>query len=92
MLMHPYQNNLDYLNGYQGMEFVDFANEAEKAQHESAVEALSEQFPEKQGLVRALYRQKLEEFMPEATIRTFVSIFVTREVKGALNRLQSQLH
>lgn len=92
MLMHPYQNNLNYLNGYQGMEFVDFANEAEKVQHESAVEALSEQFPEKAGLVRALYRQKLEEFMPEATIRTFVSIFVTREVKGALNRLQSELH
>ncbi len=73
------------------MDFVNFTNEAEKLLHESALEALSEQFPEKQGLVRALYRQKLEEFIPEATIRTFVSIFVTREVKGALKRMRSDL-
>lgn len=92
MLRHPYQNYLEYLDGYQGMDFVKFADEAEKVQHESAMEALSEQFPEKEGLVRALYRQKLEEFMPEATIRTFVSIFVTREIKGALSRMQSELH
>lgn len=92
MLMPPDPNNFEHLSGYQTMDLVDFTNEAEKVQHESAVEALSEQFPDKQGLVRALYRQKLEEFMPEATIRTFVSIFVTREVKGTLTRMKSELH
>lgn len=92
MLMHPYKNTFEYLDGYQGMNFVDFTDEAEKVQHESAMEALSNEFPDQEPLVRALYRQKLEEFIPEATIRTFVSIFVTREIKGALNRMQSELH
>lgn len=74
------------------MDIIAFQNEAEKVQHESAMEALSQQFPEEEDLVRQLYLQKLKEYMPEATIRTFVSIFVVREIKGTLNHKQSVIH
>lgn len=74
------------------MAWIAFQDEAEKVQHESAMAALQEQFPEKGNLVRQLYLQKLREFMPEASIRNFVSIFVSREIRGTLLRLQKEIH
>jgi hypothetical protein len=90
MWTHPEPNNFAATDGQLSMDWLDFEDEAEKVQHESALVALSQQFPEEEELVRDLYQQKLREFMPEATIRTFVSIFVTRDVKGTLKRLHRE--
>lgn len=87
-----YSKNTDFNNGFGDLSFDYFENEAEKVQHESAIEVLSEQFPEREAQVRTLYMQKLAELMPEATIRTFVSIFVIREIKETLNRNKRGLH
>lgn len=72
--------------------WISFQDEAEKVQHESALEALNQQFPDQEDLVGRMYQQKLQEFMPEASIRSFVSIFVTREIKGTLQRLNRGPH
>lgn len=72
--------------------WISFQDEAEKVQHESALEALNQQFPDQEDLVGRMYRQKLQEFMPEASIRSYVSIFVTREIKGTLQRLTRGTH
>lgn len=72
--------------------WISFQDEAEKVQHESALEALNQQFPDQEDLVGHLYRQKLREYMPEATIRTFVSIFVSRDIKGTLSHREANTH
>lgn len=72
--------------------WIPFQDEAEKVQHESAMEALSQQYPADEHLVRRLYLEKLREYMPEATIRTFVSIFVVRDIKETLSSRESTIH
>lgn len=61
-----------------------FEDEGEKSQHESALARLIESFPDQRDQVHRLYVETLREFAADATIRSFLSIFVIREVKGAL--------
>ena len=88
----PIREHNHFPSGYSSMNWIDFQDEAEKVQHESALQALSEQFPRQRNLVRALYRQKLCEFLPEARIRAFISIFIIREIKGTLKRMKRRSH
>ena len=71
---------------------VEFYDEAEKTQHESALQALIADFPDQENQVCELYLRKLEDYLPEATIRTFVSIFVVREIRIALEKPATSLH
>ncbi len=63
-------------------------DEAEKTKHEDAIHRLSQEFPDKADFIRSSYLEVLERVAPEATIRTYLTILITREVKTLL-RIQA---
>ncbi len=68
------------------MGHIDFQDDIEKNQHEEAINRLCEQYPEQQELVRSNYLAELEPLMADASIRTYLPIFVSRKVKDNLDR------
>jgi hypothetical protein len=61
-----------------------FLDEAEKAKHRDAIHRLCEEFPDKVDFIRHSYLEVLERVAAEATIRTYLTILITREVKTLL--------
>ncbi len=61
-----------------------FQNDVEKHQHENAVEVLCNQYPEQCELIRSSYEEKLYKLLPEATIRSYLPIFISRDIRRAL--------
>jgi hypothetical protein len=61
-----------------------FEDEAEKAKHEEAIERLCQEYPEKVDFIRQCYLEILERVSPEATIRTYLTILISKEVKALL--------
>jgi hypothetical protein len=59
-------------------------DETEKTQHEDAIHRLCEEFPDKVDFIRRSYLEVLERVAAEATIRTYLTILITREVKTLL--------
>ena len=63
------------------MDSIMFENDVEKNQHEGAIEMLCEQFPGQCGQIRVSYVEQLSEILPEATIRSYLPIFIARRIK-----------
>ncbi|SHJ17362.1 Protein of unknown function [Malonomonas rubra DSM 5091] len=66
------------------MGHIDFQDDIEKNQHEEAINRLCEQFPGQQDQVRKNYLANLEPMIADASIRTYLPIFVSRKVKDYL--------
>lgn len=63
---------------------MPFKTDAERHQHEHAVEALCEEFPDQCPLVRASYRERLQQSLADASIRTYLPIFISRQIRQRL--------
>ncbi|MBN2792957.1 MAG: DUF3562 domain-containing protein [Desulfuromonadales bacterium] len=63
---------------------IPFKDEIEKSQHEEAINQLLEEFPEYRDIVRVSYLENLQRLIIDATIRTYLPIFVSRQVKDFL--------
>ena len=57
---------------------------SEKQKHEEAIEMLCEDYPAQKEFIRETYSEILERVSPEARIRTFLTILISREVKALL--------
>ena len=68
------------------MGHIDFQDDIEKNKHEEAIKQLCEQFPGQQEQIRENYLANLEPMIADASIRTYLPIFVSRKVKNSLNR------
>lgn len=66
------------------MSQIDFQDETEKNQHEEAINRLCDQYPNQQDAIRTSYLENLEPMIADATIRTYLPIFVSRKVKDNL--------
>lgn len=62
-----------------------FQNDVEKNQHENAIEALCSQYPEQCRKIRSVYKEQLTKRLPEATIRSYLPIFISREIERSLS-------
>ena len=62
-------------------------DEAEQIKHEEAISRLCEEHPAQSDFIRRSYLEILERVSPDATIRTYLTILITKEVK-ALLRMQ----
>lgn len=71
------------------MSQINFQDEIEKNQHEEAINRLCEQFPNQQDAIRASYIENLEPMIADATIRTYLPIFVSRKVKSTLENFDN---
>jgi len=63
------------------MDFIRFQITAEEGQHESAIDRLRDEFPELVEMVTHLYEGRLVELATEAKVRTFLSVFIVRELR-----------
>ena len=63
----------------------NFATDTEKNQHESAIEQLCGEYPQQSGNIRLLYEEELAEMMSDATIRSYLSIFISRKVRSKID-------
>lgn len=61
---------------------------AERIQHQRALENLCEEFPEIREKLPDLYEKIYSELAPDATIRTFISIFISRALRENLRTRQ----
>lgn len=59
-------------------------DELEQKQHEEAIRQLCELYPDQRDFIRESYLDRLHQVGPEASIRTYLSIFITRQVKTLL--------
>ena len=66
---------------------IFYQDDVEKNQHEEAINRLCEQFPGQQDFVRENYLENLEPLIADATIRTYLPIFVSRKVKNNLENI-----
>lgn len=62
-----------------------FRNDVEEHQHEQAIQRLCQQYPERRDFIRQSYLENLAPLSSEATVRTYLSIFVSRQVRALLN-------
>ncbi len=62
-----------------------FKNDVEKNQHETAIAALCDQFPEQSQLIRSYYEEQLAKRLPKAAIRSYLPIFISKDIERALN-------
>ncbi len=61
-----------------------FKTTAEKTQHENAIRSLCEQNPDYCDQIRINYEEQLKQLLPEAHIRSFLPIFISRQVRQTL--------
>lgn len=59
-------------------------DETEKAKHEAAILALCQEFPGQVNFIRRSYLEVFERIAAEATIQTYLTILITREVRTLL--------
>lgn len=63
---------------------LPFKTDAERHQHESAMEELCQEFPDQCPLVRATYQERLQQSLADANIRTYLPIFISRQIRDRL--------
>lgn len=68
------------------MGHVLFKDDLEKNQHEEAINRLCEEYPEQQDSIRQNYLENLEPLIADASIRTYLPIFISRRIKAQLER------
>ena len=61
-----------------------FLDEVEKNQHEAAISRLCDEYPAKCEFIRKSYLENLEPMIADASIRTYLPIFISRKVKDTL--------
>lgn len=66
------------------MDSAMFENEVEQNQHEDAIETLCEQYPNQCSRIRLSYEQQLTAILPEATIRSYLPIFISRSIRRSI--------
>lgn len=63
-----------------------FQDETEKYQHEEAMSRLCAEFPEQKEQISRSYRENLKHLISDASIRTYLPIFVSRKVRDGLRK------
>ncbi len=63
---------------------IPFKNDLEKNQHEAAIKMLCQEYPEQCPRIRSTYEEQLKRILPEATIRSYLSIFIARKVRESI--------
>lgn len=63
-----------------------FQDDVEKNLHEEAIKRLCDQYPGQQALIRKHYLENLEPQIANATIRTYLPIFISRKVEQSLKK------
>ncbi len=63
-----------------------FRNEVEAKQHEEAVSSLCQLYPQQCEFIQQRYEELLAPLIAEASIRTYLPIFISRQVSGLLER------
>ncbi len=63
-----------------------YQDELEKNQHEEAINRLCDEYPQQCELIRKSYFENLEPLISDASIRTYLPIFVSRKVKNSLEK------
>ncbi len=63
-----------------------FQDDREKTQHLEAINRLCQEFPGKEDFVQQCYWEFLAPLITQATIRTYLTILVTREVRMFLSK------
>lgn len=58
-----------------------FQNDVEKNQHENALEALCDRYPDRRDEISSAYEQQLTEQLPDAAIRSYLPIFITKKIE-----------
>jgi hypothetical protein len=61
-----------------------FQDDIEMHQHEEAIDRLCNEYPDQCELIRENYLKNLEPLIADASIRTYLPIFVSRKVKNGL--------
>jgi hypothetical protein len=61
-----------------------FQDDTEKAKHEDAIDRLCQENPDHAEFIRRTYLEILEKVSAEATIRTYLTILISKEVKALL--------
>ncbi len=69
-----------------------FSNDVEKNQHESALQLLCEEFPAQSQQVTELYENELAAMITEATIRSYLPIFISRKVREVIGAENKRPH
>lgn len=69
------------------MDSALFQNDVEKNQHKNALEALCDQFPDQCQNIRSIYAEELAKRLPQATIRSYLPIFISRDIERTINHL-----
>jgi len=63
-----------------------FQDEIEMNKHEEAISRLCDEYPVQCELIRKSYIENLEPMLADASIRTYLPIFISRKVKDNLER------
>lgn len=63
------------------MDIALFQNDVEKSQHENAIESLCEQYPDYCMQIRLKYEEELTKLLPQAKIRAYLPIFISRDIR-----------
>ncbi len=69
-----------------------FSSDVEKNQHESALLLLCEEFPTQSRQVIELYENELAAIITEATIRSYLPIFISRKVREVIGAQNQRPH
>lgn len=68
------------------MEKSLYQDELDQANHEDAMRRLCQEHPDWDNFIRQSYMQLLRPLITEATIRTYLPIFISREIKEMISR------
>lgn len=63
-----------------------FQDELEKTSHEDAIKRLCQEYPGRDQFIQETYMELLEPLISEATIRTYLAIFISRQIKAMISK------
>ncbi len=69
-----------------------FSSDVEKYQYESALQLLCEEFPTQSRQVIELCENELAAIITEATIRSYLPIFISRKVREVIGAQNQRPH
>ena len=68
-----------------------YDNDKEQKQHADAIHAIAQQYEISETQVKTLYERELMRLKPEARIKTYLAVLITRVVREILyQRLKTQ--
>jgi hypothetical protein len=62
------------------MDITLFQHDVEKKQHENAIESLCDQHPDRCRQIRLKYEEEVTRLLPQATIRSYLPTFISRDI------------